>query len=98
MTDFNAQKTFEVYKNYLDTLEQEGYMPYDAVQKLLVLGFMQDICTGYFDELVSEEDYQVLNNCYDHVAGIKLIPYNVYTKVTQLPKHHSQFGNRLTED
>lgn len=93
MTDFNAKKTFEVYKNYLETLEQEGYMPYSAVQNLLVLGFMEDICSGMFNEAVSEDDYKVLVNCYDHIAGIKLIPYDVYTKNVQLPKKPTVTGD-----
>lgn len=60
-------------------------MPYQDVQKLLILSFYKDFIFGDYRGLLSKEDYYLIEQALDCLYGSTcLIPYPDYLKMGKL--------------
>lgn len=85
--------------NYFSVLSNFGYVNYNHVDKLLVLVFINDIINGMFGNIVSEDEYKILNKCLCCIYGTScLFPYPKYLVTSELPKNYISKYFRVTED
>lgn len=91
-------KLSDILSSYFSELKITGYVPYNIVNKILVLQLIEDIYSGKFGVIIDEDDYRLLSKIAVKFSGCKIIPYDVYMKQVQTPKQMNDRGHRLTED
>lgn len=75
-----SREAFEALKSYFNCLAHVGYKPYIEVEQLLVLLFIEEILTGPMSIMVTEDDYNDINNALYCLYGSCMIPYPAYLK------------------
>lgn len=75
--------------SYYDSLSVLGYRPYSDVQKILVLGFLEEVLTEEMRFLITEEDYRAIDKALNCLYGSCLIPFSAY-------QGSNLFGNMLS--
>lgn len=64
---------------YFNALSKLGYCNYEAVYRLLVLIFIQELLEGDCKSFINEEDYKIIDNALYCLYGSScLIPYPEY--------------------
>lgn len=73
-----SREAFEALKSYFNCLANVGYKPYIEVEQLLALLFIEEILTGPMSIMVTEENYNDINNALYCLYGSCMIPYPAY--------------------
>ena len=61
--------TFEVFNNYFNVLKNIGYKKNSDSNKLLILGFIEDLLTGPYRIYITDEDYKYIEAALNCLFG-----------------------------
>ena len=68
---------YQSLDNYFRILSHIGYKQYCAVDKLLIIYFIQEMIDGVKDR-ITEEDYNTMAKVVECISGSCIIPYTQY--------------------
>lgn len=84
-------------KKYFCTLTHLGYKPYNEVEKLLILCFIEELLTGDMAFFITEEDYNNIDKALNCIYGSCMISYPNYKKAVDKPVRKVYEQYRVTE-
>lgn len=83
---------------YFNVLENTGYVKDKSVNQLILLQFLSDFLNGY-QEYITEEDYNLINNIITCLTNNCLIPYRHFKESFPVQRYYLiNQPIRITED
>lgn len=70
---------------YFSVLSHTGYMPYNRVNKLVVLSFIEELVNGPMSEFITDDDYKSIVSSVTCLQGSCIIPYPSYRGYDDTP-------------
>jgi len=86
------------YEKYYNTLMKLGYASSNAVNKLIVATWINDVLMGRYDIIINERQYKTLENLYMCMEGSCFVPYTHYCKIATVNKRFDRDYIRTTEN
>lgn len=86
------------FEKYYNTVTKLGYADINAVDKLIVATWINDVLMGRYDIIVNEQEYKMLENLYMCMEGSCFIPYSNYCRTATVNKSFDRDYIRTTEN
>ena len=93
-----SQSLLMGFEKYYNTITHVGQIHNNVVNKFLIATFINDILEGRYDFLVTEEQYEMLNELYMCLEGSCLVPYQKYCSDITVNKHPVVSYIRMLEE
>lgn len=92
-----TNETFDSLERYFSILRHTGYKPYNQVEKLIVMTFIEELLSGPLSWFITDEDYKSIVNSIYCLYGTCMIPYPDYKKAVAEVQSKSPDQYRITE-
>lgn len=86
------------FEKYYNTVTKLGYADINAVNKLIVATWINDVLMGRYDKIVNEQEYKILENLYMCMEGSCFVPYSNYCRTAAVNVSFDRDYIRTTEN
>lgn len=86
------------FEKYYNTVSKLGYVDINAIDKLIVATWINDVLMGRYDIIVTEQQYKILENLYMCMEGSCFVPYSHYCRTATVNKRFDRDYIRTTEN
>lgn len=92
-----TNEVYDAINRYFSVLSHIGYQPYNQVDNLLIMSFIEEILNGPLSQFITEEDYISITNSLYCLYGTCMMPFPEYKKAIAaiVPKSLGEY--RITE-
>lgn len=93
-----TNEAHKAINKYFSVLKHMGYKPYNQVNKLLILSFIEEFLTGPMAYFITEQDYNDIDKALNCIYGSCMISYPSYKQAFSEPVKNVYKEYRITED